>query len=358
MRFLHTKSRVVLGAGVLLLAGTAWAVASYFISYSATEKTQDAYVTADFTMVAPKIAGLVDRVLVEDNQAVKKGDILVMIDDRDYRAALASANADVASAQAATLELDAQIARQPSLVDQAAATLRSDQAAQSFARANAARYKDLSSDGSGTLQESEQASSALRQAQAACEKDFAALQSASLQLGVLKAQRQAAGAALQKAMAARDQAQLNLSYTVVRAPIAGFVGRRSVRPGSYLDIGSATLAVVPTDQAYILANFQESQLRNLRLHQPVSVTVDTFPGLILRGQVDSLAPATDVAFAPIQPDNATGNFTKIVQRVPVKIVIDPGQDKAALLRVGMSVTPTVDVTVGGAAPLGVARVSK
>jgi membrane fusion protein (multidrug efflux system) len=358
MRFLHTKSRVVLGVGILLLAGTVWTVVDYFIANSATEKTQDAYVTADFTLVAPKIAGLVDRVLVEDNQAVRKGDILVTIDDRDYRTALASANAEVSSAQASTLELDAQIARQPSLIDQAAATLRSDQAAQSFARANAVRYKDLSSDGSGTIQESEQASSVLRQSLAACERDFATLQSASLQLGVLKAQRGAAGAALEKAMAARGQAQLNLSYTIVRAPIAGFVGRRSVRPGSYLDIGSAMLAIVPTKRAYILANFQESQLRNVRLHQPVSFTVDTFPGLSLRGHVDSLAPATDVAFAPIQPDNATGNFTKIVQRVPVKIVIDPGQDKAALLRVGMSVTPTIDVTADGDVPLGIGQALK
>jgi membrane fusion protein (multidrug efflux system) len=118
------------------------------------------------------------------------------------------------------------------------------------------------------------------------------------------------------------------------------------------------LAVVPTDRAYIVANFQESQLRSLRLYQPVSITVDTFPGLTLQGRVDSLAPATDVAFAPIQPDNATGNFTKIVQRVPVKIVIDSGQKKAALLRVGMSVTPTVDVKVDGDVPLGVAQVRK
>jgi DHA2 family multidrug resistance protein len=169
---------------------------------------------------------------------------------------------------------------------------------------------------------------------------------------ILQANRSKAVASLKRMEALRDQARLNLSYTVIRAPIDGFVGRRSVRPGAYVDVGSALLAIVPTAQSYVVANYQESQIGTMRLHQPAKIRIDSFPGLELRGHVDSIAPATDLAFAPIQPDNATGNFTKIVQRIPVKIVLDPNQESAKFLRVGMSVVPTVDVRAPGGAPIG------
>jgi membrane fusion protein (multidrug efflux system) len=352
MPFIHSRSRVAISAGVILLAGTAWAGCSVFLSNPASEKTQDAYVTADYTLVAPKVSGLVEQLFVEDNQAVKAGQLLVKIDDRDFRAALSSAEADVEAAKADVANLDAEIARQPALVAQATAAIRSDRAATDFARANAARYRNLSSDGAGTQQENQQAAAQLSQNLAAGERDTAALESTRRQLAVLQAGREKAVAALGRATAARDQAQLNLSYTLVRAPIDGFVGRRSVRPGAYVNVGSALLAVVPISQSYVVANFQESQVGKMRLRQPATITVDTFPGVTLKGHIDSLAPATDVAFAPIQPDNATGNFTKIVQRIPVKILIDPGQDRANLLRVGMSVIPTIDVDASGGAPLG------
>ncbi len=309
MSFIHSRSRFAIGAGVILLAGTAWAGCSFFLSNPASERTQDAYVTADYTLVAPKIPGLVEKLFVEDNQAVKAGQILVKIDDRDFRAALASAEADVEAGKADIANLDAEIARQPALVAQAAAAVRSDQAATTFARANAGRYRNLSADGSGTQQENQQAVAQLSQSQAAGERDMAALDSIRRQLAVLQAGRAKAVAALGRATAARDQARLNLSYTLVRAPIDGFVGRRSVRPGAYVNVGSALLAVVPISQSYIVANFHESQVGRMRLRQPATITVDTFPGLKLKGHVDSLAPATDVASAPIQPDNATGNFT-------------------------------------------------
>ena len=355
MAFLHTRSRLAAGAGVLLLAGTALACWRFAFADPTAEKTEDAYVAADYTLVAPRVSGLVDKVLVEDNQAVQAGQALIRLDDRDFRTTLRSAEADVSAAKAEVASLDAAIRKQPAEVAEAAASFRADQAAAEFARSNAARYRNLSTDGAGTQQESQQASTRLTQSLAGSERDAAALSAARLQLDVLQASRTKALAALGHAAAVRDQARLNLSYTVLTAPMAGFVGRRSVRPGSYVTVGSALLAVVPSAQAYVVANFQESQVRRMRLRQPTLLTIDSFPGVKLRGHVDSLAPATDVAFAPIQPDNATGNFTKIVQRVPVKIVIEPGQPVAKLIRVGMSVVPTVDTTAPGDAPLGVAR---
>jgi membrane fusion protein (multidrug efflux system) len=352
MQILHTKSPVAIVIGVALLAGTAWAGYSYVLPGSSSERTQDAYVTADFTLVAPKVSGLIQSVDVEDNEAVKAGQVLARIDDRDLRVALASAEADVDAAKAEIANLDAEIARQPALVAQASAVVRSDAAATTFARANAARYRNLSSDGAGTIQEQQSSIAQLAQSTANSERDAAALQTARGQLPILQAGRAKAVAALRRAEALRDQAKLNLSYTVIRAPIDGLVGRRSVRSGAFVDVGSGLLAIVPTAKAYVVANYQESQIGAMRLHQPATIRVDSFPGVELHGYVDSLAPATDVAFAPIQPDNATGNFTKIVQRIPVKIVLDPDQKDLKLLRVGMSVTPTVNVRAPGGIPVG------
>jgi membrane fusion protein (multidrug efflux system) len=352
MKLIHTRSRAALGVGLLFLAGTAWAGYSFAWSSPASESTLDAYVTADFTLVAPKVSGLVQSVLVDDNQAVKAGQILATLDDRDFHAALDSADADVEAARAEVANLDAEIARQPALVAQAAAVVRADAAATIFARANADRYRNLSTDGAGTIQEQQQAVAQFSQNLAHGDRDLAALQTTRGQRAVLQAGRAKAVATLRRMEAAREQARLNLSYTVIRAPIDGFVGRRSVRAGAYVGTGATLLAVVPISRSYVVANYQESQIGGMRLHQPAIIKVDSFPDIALRGHVDSLAPATDVAFAPIQPDNATGNFTKIVQRVPVKIVIDPGQEDVRFLRVGMSVTPTVTVSAPGGVPVG------
>jgi membrane fusion protein (multidrug efflux system) len=249
---------------------------------------------------------------------------------------------------AAVGDFDAKIAQHPALVAQAQATLRSDQAAIAFARANATRYRDLSAGGAGTMEEQQHAVSALDQQQAGQDRDRAALLAAQEQLDILRAGRDKALGALTRAQAALDQAKLNLSYTEIRAPVDGMVGQRSIRVGAFVGAGTPLLAVVPLSQAYVIANFQENQLARMRQHQPARITVDSFPGLVLRGHVDSLAPATGVAFAPIAPDNATGNFTKIVQRLPVKITIDPGQPEAARLRVGLSVEPTVNVAANEA----------
>jgi membrane fusion protein (multidrug efflux system) len=329
-------------ACVVVIGVVIWACIALF-SDSHSETTNDAYVVADFTLVAPRIPGQLSEVLVEDNQQVKAGQLLVRIDDRDFRAAFMSAQADVQAAKAAVANYEAEIARQPALVDQARATLRADDAALEFARENASRYQNLSAAGAGTAQEQQHASSALAEELAQQAHNRAALVATEQNLDVLRTGRDKAVGALAHAEAAFEQAKLNLSYTEIHAPVDGKVGRRSVRVGAYVTVGEPLLAIVPLPQAYVVANFQENQLTHMRPGQTVRIKVDTFPGVVIHGHVDSLAPATGLSFAPIAPDNATGNFTKIVQRVPVKITIDQGQQAASELSVGLSVEARVAV---------------
>ncbi|WP_321889289.1 HlyD family secretion protein [Paraburkholderia bannensis] len=336
-----SRLKVIRTAAIIAVTGVAAWACTTFVGGSSTESTNDAYVMADFTLVAPRVAGQITEVLVTDNQPVSAGQLLVRIDDHDYRAALKSASADVTAAQASVANLDAEIARQPALVEQVRATLRADDAAIGFARANAARYQNLSDAGAGTAQEQQQASSTLAGQLAQQAHDQAVLTATEQILDVLHTQRDKAGGALEHAQAALEQAQLNLSYTEIRAPVAGKIGRRSVRVGAFVTPGAAVLAVVPLEDAYVVANFQENQLTKMRPGESVRVKVDSLPGVVIRGHIDSLAPATGLSFAPIAPDNATGNFTKVVQRVPVKITIDPAQKAAKALSVGLSVEAEV-----------------
>jgi membrane fusion protein, multidrug efflux system len=325
---------------VAALGVGAWACTS-LVGSSNTESTNDAYVEADFTLVAPRVAGQISEVFVDDNQSVKAGQLLVRIDDRDFKAALMSAEADVTAARASVANYDAEIARQPSLVDQARATLKADDASIAFARENASRYQNLSDAGAGTAQEQQHASSTLAEALAQQAHDQAALASTEQNLDILRTQRDKAAGALARAGAALEQARLNLSYTEIHAPVDGKVGRRSVRVGAFVTPGAPLLAIVPLADAYVVANFQENQITRMRPGESVRIKVDSLPGVVIHGRVESLAPATGVSFAPIAPDNATGNFTKIVQRVPVKIAIDQGQEATSALSVGLSVETEV-----------------
>ncbi|BAO90133.1 HlyD family secretion protein [Caballeronia cordobensis] len=339
--FIRSHSRLIIAVGsVVALAVVVW-ILIRLLSHPDVESTNDAYVQADFTLVAPRIAGQISDVMVNDNQIVKAGQLLVRIDDRDFRAALMSAEADVRAARASVANFDAEIARQPSLVDQARATLRSDDAAIQFARANASRYQNLSDAGAGTAQEQQRASSTLAQQLAQQAHDRAALKTTEQNLDVLRTQRDKAAGAQARAEAALEQAKLNVSYTEILAPVDGKIGRRSARVGAFVTPGAPVLAVVPLAQAYVVANFQENQIARMRPGAKARIKVDSFPGVVIRGRVESLAPATGVSFAPIAPDNATGNFTKIVQRVPVKITIDDGQEAASGLSVGLSVEAEV-----------------
>ena len=306
------------------------------------QRTDDAYITADFSVVAPKVSGLIDRVEADDNERVHAGQELAHIDDRDYQTAVSAAEAALAAAQADVENLADELVRQRPIIDQAAATVRADQAVLVFAQANATRYQSLSRGGAATVEQQQQSASQLQQSLAAKDRDTAAAAAAERQVAILEARRHQAEANVQSAQAALEQARLNLTYTHILAPVDGVVGQRSVRIGNYVSPGTALLAVVPLDSAYVLADFQETQLTDVQPGQRVRITVDTFPGQTLNGVVDSLAPASGIAFSPIAPDNATGNFTKVVQRIPLKIRLDRGQAPPGRLRVGMSVEAAVD----------------
>jgi membrane fusion protein (multidrug efflux system) len=329
---------------LLLLAGTALA-GSYGHDYWTTgrylESTDDAYVKADTTIIAPKVAGYIDAVLVQDNQRVTTGQVLARIDDRDFRSALAQANAEVDAAAAAVRNLDAQIVLQQSLIEQAKAAIGVSQAALTFADADAERYRDLMKTGSGTIQRAEQTESARGQAAAQLQRDQAGLVAAQNKVTVLATEREQAKAQLDRSRALAHQAELNLSYTTITAPVDGTVGARSLRLGQFVSAGTQLMAVVPLNATYVVANFKETQLTFVRDGQPVELRVDGFPHLALKAHVDSVSPASGLEFALLPPDNATGNFTKIVQRIPVKIALDDSR-MAGLLRVGMSVEPTVN----------------
>jgi len=342
-----SRGRAVLKRGALalvLLAGTALA-AGYGHSWWTTgrylESTDDAYVKADSTTVAPKVAGYIDAVLVGDNQPVRAGQVLARIDDRDFRTSLAQANAEVDAAAAAVRNLDAQAGLQQSLIEQARAAVDVSQSALSFADADAARYRDLMKTGSGTVQRAQQTESARGQAAAQLQRDQAGLLAAQKKVTVLATEREQAKAQLERSRALAHQAELNLGYTTLIAPVDGTVGARSLRVGQFVSAGTQLMAVVPLHATYVVANFKETQLTYVRDGQPVEIRVDGFPNVRLTGRVDSLSPASGLEFALLPPDNATGNFTKIVQRIPVKITLDDSR-LSGLLRPGMSVEPTVD----------------
>ena len=313
----------------------------YLTSGRYLETTDDAYVKADSTIIAPKVSGYIAQVLVNDNQPVTAGQLLAKIDDRDFRAALSQAEADVAAAEAAVRNLEAQIALQQPIIEQGTADIAAAEANLKFAREEQARYDGLMKTGSGTVQRAQQTDAALRASTAQMQHAKSGLLAAERKVDVLTTQRAQAVAQRDRARAAEQQAALNLSYTAVTAPVDGTVGARSLRVGQFVQAGTQLMAVVPLDAVYVVANFKETQLTHVRSGQPVELTIDGFHGTRLRGHVDSLSPASGLEFALLPPDNATGNFTKIVQRVPVKIVLDDHK-LAGLLRPGMSAEPTVD----------------
>lgn len=318
-------------------------------SSAAMQSTDDAYVQADFTTVAPQVAGTVARVLAEDDQPVKAGDLLAVIDERDFEVARQAAVAQVSGAQAAIASLKAQRTRQDTAIRQAQAALAADEAAVALARAEQARYRNLAVDGSGTVQARQQAEAQLRIQLANHDRNQAGLLATHQQIAVLDADMERAQAALAQARAAQAAAELRLSYTRIVAPIDGTIGQKSVRTGAFVNVGQPLLAIVPLDAVYIRANFRETQLARVRAGQAVRIAVDALPGEVFTGKVESLGPASGVSYSAIAPQNATGNFTKIVQRLPVRISIDPGQPTAQYLRVGMSVRTAINVESGTAA---------
>lgn len=313
-------------------------------SQSATQTTDDAYVQADFTFVAPQVSGTVDQVLIKDNQRVQKGDLIATIDNRDFVVALDSAKAQANSAKASVASLQAKLTYQDSLVQQAQAAVEADTASLKLAQLNLKRYTNLATDGSGTVQAREEAQAKLAIQKANLHKNQAGLAAAKQQIKILRADIEKAKAVLVQAKARVVDAELKLSYTQITAPIDGIVGQKSVRVGAYVNPGSPLLVVVPLDKVFVSANYCETQLANVKVGQEVEIKVDALPGQILRGYVDSLSPASGVSYSAIGAHNATGNFTKIVQRLPVKISLDANQPALKQLRVGMSVVPSISIT--------------
>ncbi len=324
----------------VLVVGFVAAVLVIIYAPSDSVWTDDAYVTAHYATIAPRISGQVASVDVDDNQTVRAGQVLTTLDDRDFRTTLATDEAMLARDGAQADDIAAQIARLPSQIAQSQASVASSSAQLVFAQQNALRYRNLSSTGAGSFQERQQADMSLRQAQASLDGAQAQLGATRHQLPILEAQYQAALGTIRSDRAQVEQARLNLSYTRILAPVDGNVAEREVQVGNFVGPGAALMALVPLDRVFIVANYREISLRHVLPGQHARIHVDAYD-LDLDGVVDSIPPASGAAFAPIQPNNATGNFTKIVQRLPVKIVVTPGQNDARLLRIGFSVEITI-----------------
>jgi membrane fusion protein (multidrug efflux system) len=338
------NARKILGAGaaVFVLIGAAVYGANWFFSGRYIESTDDAYVGGNVTDLAPKVNGIISQIAVTDNQTVHAGDLLVKLDDRDYRAALAKTQAAVAGAQAALANLGATRTLQLSLIDEAQADLAAANAQTVLARSNQSRYRSLAASAAGSLQDSQTANANYAQASAGVQKAQAALAAAQAQLAVIDTQKQQAQAALAGALADESTARLNLGYTEIRAPIDGVIGNRSAHLGAYATIGAQLVSIVPSNGLWVDANFKEDQLAAMRAGEPVDIVADVAPGTKIRGHVASLAPATGAIFSILPAENATGNFTKIVQRVPVRIALDGDAATLGLLRPGLSVTASVN----------------
>jgi membrane fusion protein (multidrug efflux system) len=337
------RSLLIGVAAIAIIAAAAYYGHNYWTVGRFEVSTDDAYVKADSTTVAPKVSGYLSEVLVSDNETVKAGQPLARIDDRDFRTALDQAKADVAAADATVSAKQASLDIQQSTIAAARATLDVDRANETFAEQNNKRYTNLATNGYAPVQTAQQAASAIAAAQATIVRDSAALDAATKQVELLNAELAQARATLAHDQAVAHQAELNLSYATIVAPVDGTIGNRTLRVGQYVQAGTQLMAVVPTTAAYIVANYKETQLTDVHAGQPVEIEVDMFPGRTYRGHVDSLSPASGQEFALLPPDNATGNFTKVVQRIPVKIVLDGDAAEKGDLRPGMSVQPSIDI---------------
>lgn len=335
------KTLMVAAAAAILASGVHyghdyWTVGRFHVS------TDDAYIKADSSAIAPKVSGYLAKVLVADNQPVKAGQVLAAIDDRDYTTLLDQARADVEAAKATVDGKQAALETQKSVIAAAQASIDIDHANEAYAEQNDKRYSRLAVTGNAPIQSAQQAASQIAAFRATTARDIAALEGATRQVDILKAELAQAKAMLARYLAVQRQAELNLSYATIVAPIDGIVGNRTLRVGQYVQAGTQLMTVVPMSAAYVVANYKETQLTDVRPGQPVDIDVDMFPGHVYRGHVESIAPASGQEFALLPPDNATGNFTKVVQRIPVRIVLDADSAASGDLRPGMSVQPSID----------------
>jgi membrane fusion protein (multidrug efflux system) len=331
----------VIGAG-----GLAWYVAGHWNRWTGAaryESTDDAYTAGDVTPLSAKVSGYVQDVAVADYQVVHKGDLIVEIDASDYRAQLLQAQANLASAQAALANLANQKDVQRALIRQAEATIDATQADLQRYDLESKRQRDLLQTRiAGTQQLVEQADANLKRTNAQLQLNTAQLDQQKALLASLDVQQFQLESQVRGADAQVTLARNNVGYTRILSPADGLVGLRQVRRGQFVNVGTQVISVVPLPRIWVIANYKETQMTNVRLGDPARITVDAFPDLALTGQVDSWSPGTGSTFALLPPDNATGNFTKVVQRVPVKIVLDSNPSLGTLVRPGLSVVATID----------------
>jgi len=330
---------------VAALAIAAMILGAVWIAWpAASVSTDDAYVKADSTIVAPKVQGLIARILVRDNQSVKAGQPLIQIDPEDYQQAVSSAEADVASAHAALDEQGAQESLAAANVQAAQASIRSADAEAARAQADGKRFGVLGAAGDVSKSQADQMRTTAISASADAEKSRAAYAASVQQQQVTARTRGQLQAALAKAQAALSLARQNLTHTIVRSPVDGVIGDRQAQLGEYVQPGTQLMTIVPMNTIYVAANFKETQTARMLIGQRASVEVDALPGRKFEGEVESFAPASGSEFSLLPFEPATGNFTRIVQRVPVRVRILPGQKDSDRLRPGLSAEVAVDLT--------------
>ncbi len=345
------RNKLVFAAVVLALVAGAYGGWRWWTDWRFLQSTDDAYVASDVSVISPKIEGYIKEVRVADNQAVKKGDILFVIDDSDFAAKVAQAKAAVATEEAAVGTYVSRLDLQKAMIAQAEAELQSAGADLIRTQQDYKRYAALMSSDFASRQRFDQAQADARKAQAEVEKSRAALGAAQSQYSVLRSQRLEEEARLQQARANLKLAQNDLDNTVIRAPVSGVAGNRAGQIGRYVKAGTELVSIVPLPKVYVTANFKETQLTRMRPGQRAEISVDAYPDHPLVGKVASFGPASGAQFSLLPPDNATGNFTKIVQRVPVRIKLPREGPLADMLRPGLSVTVTVDTRDPGTATL-------
>lgn len=313
------KRKGIVGAllclAALLILGAGWGLARS----SGHTSTDNAYVRGDVTSLAPKVSGYVREVEIEDNQPVQAGDVLFRIDDRDYVARLAQAEANIDAARARRANVDAEVQLQHSLIRQAIAQRRSVIAELNLATRASDRRHELLRTSAVSQALADESDAARARAEAGLLAASAGVEAQRQRIAVLTTQLAAAVAAVAQAEAARDLAQIDLDSTVVRAPVRGVIGNRQVRVGRLVAPGASLLDIVPTHDLWVVANFKETQLEHIKRGQPVRITIDGYPNETFKGVVDSFSPGSGSAFSLLPADNATGNFVRVVQRVPVKI---------------------------------------
>jgi membrane fusion protein, multidrug efflux system len=337
-----SRRRVLVIIGIVAaIAAIAWGVQWWFVGRF-VQTTDDAYLKADSVTIAPKVSGYVTEVLVGDNQAVQAGTPLARLDTRQYRASLDQAKATLDARAADIQRAEADLKQQQANEEQVKAQAEVSRVSLKHAEDDVQRYRPLAATGAETAERLASLVSTRDQARATLAANLAAVKSAGTQVGATQAQITQAKAQLEAAQAQLDQTKLDLNDTTLYSPLAGRVGDRTVRVGQYVQPGTRLMTVVPVESVYLEANFKETQVGRMRIGQPATLHVDALKGTDLHGVVDSFSPGTGAQFALLPPENATGNFTKIVQRVPVRIRIDTGPNTRKVLLPGLSVTVDVD----------------